>query len=233
MATTAFCYSAKQELMQSGHCFNATQTGVAFTATTTTAIAGLASTAGLAVGMVISGTNWNAGTVISNIVSATAVTASAAPTASVSSATFTGDVFKMLLIKVSPSLTYSGTQTNVGTPGSGAPTTANVGTDETSGTGYTSGGTTLGNVTPTLAATSTAITNFSPNPSWTPASFSCTAGIIYNSSTRLGAAAAPLNGRTISVHDFGGTQTVSGGPFTVVMPTADQNNANTGKTTTI
>ncbi len=182
-------------------------------------------TAGLAVGMAISGTNWNAGTVIAAIVSATAVTASQAPSASTSTATFTGDVFKMLLIKASPVTTFSGTQTNVGTPGSGASSTSNVGTDETSGTGYTSGGTTLGNVTPSLAGTSTAITNFSPNPSWTSASFSCTAGIIYNSSTRLGAAATPLNGRTISVHDFGGTQTVTSGTFTVLMPTADQNNA--------
>jgi hypothetical protein len=29
----------------------------------------------------------------------------------------------------------------------------------------------------------------------------------------------------VSVHDFGGTQTVSNGTFTVVMPTADANNA--------
>jgi hypothetical protein len=31
-------------------------------------------------------------------------------------------------------------------------------------------------------------------------------------------------GRTISVHDFGGTQTVTSGTLTLTMPTADQTN---------
>jgi hypothetical protein len=227
MATTAFCTSAKVELLQSTHCFNATQSGV--TGTTSNGvftITALASTAGLSVGMAVTGTNIPAGAVIASIDSATQVTMSKAATgAAGSSIAFTADVFKMLLIKVSPTRTFDGTQTNVGTPGAGSPTATNVGTDETSGTGYVSGGTALTNVTPSNPSGTTAITNFSPNPSWTSASFSCTAGIIYNSSTRLGAAATPLNGRTISVHDFGGTQTVTSGTFTAVMPTADAVNA--------
>jgi hypothetical protein len=71
----------------------------------------------------------------------------------------------------------------------------------------------------------TATTTFAANPTWSNASFSATAAIIYNTTTRLGAAAAPLNGRTFSVHDFGGKQTVSVGTFTVIMPTNDSNNA--------
>jgi hypothetical protein len=70
-----------------------------------------------------------------------------------------------------------------------------------------------------------ATASFSPNPSWTSATISTTAGVIYNSSTRLGAAATPLNGRSVSVHDFGGTQTVTGGTLTLVMPTNNGTNA--------
>lgn len=225
MATTAMCNSFKVELMQGGHCFNATQTGVSCTGSNGVfTLTGITSTANLAVGMAVSGTNVAAGSVIASIDSATQVTMSKAATGAVSSVDFTGDVFKLLLIKASPSHTFAGTQTNVGTPGTGTPGTTNVGTDETSGTGYTSGGITLGNVNPALSTT-TATTSFSPNPSWTTATFSATAAIIYNSSTRLGAAATPLNGRAVSVHDFGGTQTVSAGTFTLLMPTNDASNA--------
>ena len=176
--------------------------------------------------MAFTATNAAAGAVVASVDSATQVTVSKAHTGIITSGTiaFTGDVFKMLLIKTAPSLTYSGTQTNVGTPGSGSPTTSNVGTDETSGTGYTSGGFALTNITPAVGTTAS-IWSFSVNPSWTSASFSTTAGMIYNTSARLGAAAAPLNNRAISVHDFGGTQTVATGTFTVLLPTNAQGTA--------
>lgn len=228
MATTAFCYSAKQELLQGGHCFNGPQsalTGAGVSGQFT--LTGLASTAGLTSGMAAAATNVAAGAVIATIDSASQVTLSKAHTGTVTNGiSFTADAFKMLLIKAAPGRTFDGTQTNVGTPGSGGPTAANVGTDETSGTGYTTGGFALTNVTPSIASTTTAITTFSANPSWTSASFSATAAVIYNNTaTRQGAAAAPLGGRAISVHDFGGTQTVSSGTFTVVLPTADASNA--------
>jgi hypothetical protein len=70
--------------------------------------------------------------------------------------------------------------------------------------------------TPVLAGT-TAITNFIPNPSWTAVSFTASAAIIYNTSSRLGSP-----GRAVSVHNFGGPQTISSGTFTVLMPVADQ-----------
>lgn len=226
MATTAFCNSAKVELMQGGHCLNATQSGLAGAgANGAFTITGLASTAGLSVGMACTGTNVAAGAVIASVDSASQVTLSKAHTGTVTSGTiaFTADVLKILLIKASPTRTFDGTQTNVGTPGTGSPTASNVGTDETSGTGYTSGGSALTNITPTLSST-TAIADFN-DVSWAGASFSATAAIIYNSSVRQGAAATPLGGRTISVHDFGGTQTVSSGTFTLVFPTPDSSNA--------
>lgn len=228
MATTGVCDSWKAEVMMAGHCFNATQSGVTVTNTSGQAtLTGLASTAGLAVGMATTGTGVAAGSIIRSIDSASQVTMSANSTSAVTSVTFTGDIMKMLLIKVSPARTFDHTQTNVGTPGTGTPSATNVGTDETSGTGYTSGGLALTNVSPSLPGnpTTTATVSFSPNPSWTSASFSATAAIVYNSSTRLGGAATPLNGRTAEVLDFGGTQTVTSGTFTVLMPTNDGSNA--------
>jgi hypothetical protein len=139
--------------------------------------------------------------------------------------TFTGDVLNMLLIKTSPARTFDGTQTNVGTPGSGTPGTANVGTDETSGTGYTSGGAqaVVSASYPQLSS-ATAVITFG-TISWSGATFSCTAGILYNAATRLGAAATPIGGRTIAVYDFGGTQSVSSGTFSLIMPTANSSSA--------
>jgi hypothetical protein len=214
--------------MQGGHCFNATVTTNGDEHSNTT-IDNIASTAGIAVGMAVSGTNIPANTVVAAITSATSLTLSQAATgtAAAQSLTYTGDVFKILLIKAGPTHTFDHTQTNVGTPGSGSPTTSNVGTDEVTGTGYISGGVTLTNVSPSLPGSpaTTATVSFSPNPSWTSSTFSTTAAILYNSSTRLGAAATPLSGRTVAVYDFGGTQTVSSGTLTLVMPTNDGTNA--------
>jgi hypothetical protein len=178
--------------------------------------------------MAVTGTNVAANTFVSAIVSATAVTLSVATTGAPSAVIFTGDVFKILLIKVSPGGTYTGTQTNVGTPGTAAPTVTNVGTDEmtnTSGSGYTTGGFTLVNITPQTSGTA-GFWSFNTNPSWTSATFSCTGANIYNSTVRLGHAngiAASASGsainRCISYHDFGGSQTVAAGTFTILLPT--------------
>lgn len=227
MATSGVCNSWKSEVMSAGHCFNTT-VAISGTTHTNTTLDGLASTAGISVGMAVSGTNIAANTFVSAITSATAVVLSIAATGSATNTmTFTGDVFNILLIKASPATTFSATQTNVGTPGSGSSSTTNVGTDETSGTGYASGGVALTNVGPSLPGnpTTTATISFSPNPSWTSATFSTTAAILYNTSTRMGAAATPLNGRSVAVYDFGGTQTVSSGTLTLVMPTNDGSNA--------
>jgi len=228
MATSGVCDSWKVEVMRGGHCFNTTVVTTGDTHTNTT-IDALASTAGLSVGMAVTGTGVAANSVIASVDSATAVTLSKATVATAAgvSLTFTGDVFKILLIKASPVRTFDHGQTNVGTPGTSAASATNVGTDEASGTGYTTGGVALTNVGPSLpgSPSTTATVSFSPNPSWTSATFSTTAAIIYNTSTRMGAAAAPLNGRTVAVYDFGGTQTVSNGTLTLVMPTNDGSNS--------
>jgi hypothetical protein len=231
------CYSFKKELMQTGHNFTGVQTLTANTHTTTT-LDGLPSTANLCVGMAVANSGGTpdiaAGTVIAAIASSSSVTLSIAATGTHTGQTytFTADTFKILLIKSGPARTFDGSQTNVGTPGTGTPSATNVGTDETSGTGYTTGGNALTNVTPSLAGTSVAITDFTPDPSWTSSTFSTTAAVIYNASVRIGdpngitanASGSAIN-RAVSVHDFGGTQSVSGGTLTAVMPTPDQTNA--------
>jgi hypothetical protein len=235
MATTAVCTSFKQELLQATHNFAAPLTGLAGAGTSGQfTITGLASTANIEVGMAAGGTNVAAGAIVASIDSATQVTVSKAHTGTVTSGTisFTADTFKMALVKVSPSRTFDGTQTNIGTPGTAASSATNLGTDEVAASGgYASGGATLTNVTPTVSGT-TAFTDFSPDPSYTSATISCTAAIIYNNTVHQGHAngitanaSGSAIGRTCSVHDFGGTQTVTSGTITFVFPTADASNA--------
>lgn len=123
-----------------------------------------------------------------------------------------GLAYKMLLIKSTATGTYDQTLANVGTPGSGSPSTTNVGTDEVTSTGYTSGGFSLTNVAPALSS-NVATTSFSSNPTWTGVTFSTICGVVFTNDATLGSA-----GRTVGVYDFGGTQTVAAGTFTVVVP---------------
>ncbi len=224
MATTGICNSFKAEVMQGGHCLNAVlaQTG---TTHSNQVLDVMATTAGIAVGMAVTGTNIAASTVVESITSAVAVTVSKTTTGSAANTmTFTGDAIKLALVKVSPGRTFDNTQTNIGTPGSGSPTATNLGTDEIAASGtYASGGMALVNVSPVVVS-GVGVGSFS-NVSITSATISTTAAIIYNNgAARLGAGASPFTGRTISVHDFGGTQTVTSGTLTLTMPTADQTN---------
>jgi len=221
VATNGICNSFKVEVLQAAHCFNAVVSTNGTTHTNTT-LDGLSSTAGIAVGAAITGGDVGAGAVVASVTSASALVMSVAASGSTTaSRTFTSDAFKFALVKVSPATTFGPTMTNIGTPGTGASSTSNLGTDEAAtGTGYSSGGIALTNVTPALSTT-TATTSFSPSPALTlSGAFSCTAGIIYNNSIRLGAAATPLGGRTVGVYDFGGTVSVgsSGGTITFTMP---------------
>lgn len=220
--TTAMCTSFKQELLQGGHCFNATLTPTATAATTTAVTAVSGGTGAIAVGMAVTGTSVAAGTVVTAITGASAFTMYPASTGSISAGTITiaGDVFKMALIRAASTATYSLTNANY-------TDVLTLNTDEVSGTGYTAAGTTLVNVTPTVNTTQ-AITNFSPNPSWVTASFSTIGCMIYNSSDRLGGVSGTNSsgaGRACGVFDFGGTQTVTAGTFTVVMPGASSGSA--------
>jgi hypothetical protein len=118
----------------------------------------------------------------------------------------TADTIKVALIKVSPTGTYGAASTNYSN------ITGN--SDEVSGTGYTAGGNTLSGGAVAISGT-TAFADWA-DTSWTSATISTTACMIYNSTA---------SNKAISTHDFGGTQTVSAGTLTLVFPTADASNA--------
>lgn len=215
MATTSLPTSFKQELLWGAHCFGQTMTPTGTCASGSASVTAVSSMTGVCVGMAVTGTNIPASTKVLSTTSSTAFTMSAAATGAISGGTFTvsGDVFKIALIKTSPAGTYDSTFQNAGTPGSGAPSASNIGTDEVSGTGYASGGVTLTNVSPTTSGT-TAWVAFSPDPSWSGATFSTVACVIYNSSQRL----AGVTNRAVYIGDLGGTQTVTAGTLTLVGP---------------
>lgn len=211
--TTLMADSFKQELLMGGHCFNATVTATCTAASGGTAVSVVAGGLnGVTLGMGVTGTSIAANSVVAVITASNAFTIEPATTGAITGGniTITGDVFKMALVKATSGLTYNDTVANY----------SFMATDETSGTGYTAGGTALTNVTPTLSGTQ-GITTFSPNPTWgSTASFSTIGCLIYNTTARTGATSAVGTGRACGVFDFGGTQTVSSGTFTVVMPTA-------------
>jgi hypothetical protein len=115
--------------------------------------------------------------------------------------TGTGDTFKLALYDNSASFT--------------AATTAYTVTNEVSGTGYSAGGGTLTNVTPTSSGT-TAFIDFA-DLTFSTATITAYGALIYNSS----AAGDPA----VCILDFGGAKTSTAGDFTIVFPTADASNA--------
>ena len=118
--------------------------------------------------------------------------------------TGTGNTFKLALYTSSATL--------------GASTTAFTTTTEVSGTGYSSGGGTLTNVTPTTSGT-TALTDFA-DLTFSSSSITARGAMIYNSSTTAGSA-----NRAVLILDFGGDKTSTAGDFTIQFPTADSSNA--------
>ena len=208
--TTAMLTSFKSDLLSGIHRFNQSRTFTA-TGTSTQTWTAVSALTGLAVGCFLSGTNVAAGTRVADFLSSTSIFVSKASTGALGTVTTVGDSFKIALIKVSPAGTYNAASTNY--------TDITGNSDEVSGTGYTAGGTALTNVDPTTSGT-TAFIDFSPDPSWTTATFSTTGCMLYNTTQN-----GPVATRGLSVHDFGGTQTVSAGTFTAVMPTPDLNNA--------
>jgi len=93
-------------------------------------------------------------------------------------------------------------------------TTAYSTTNEITGTGYTASGVTLTGVSVNSSGY-TAYVSFN-NPSWTSASFTTRAALIYNSSKA---------NRSIAVLDFGADKTVSGNTFTITLPTNNASDA--------
>lgn len=120
--------------------------------------------------------------------------------------TSTGDTYKLALYDNNASFT--------------AATTAYTATNEISGTGYTAGGGTLTNVTPTTSST-TALTDFADLTFSTATITDARGALIYN--TTAGSGTGTTN--TVLVLDFGSDKSSSAGDFTIVFPTADDSNA--------
>ena len=112
----------------------------------------------------------------------------------------TGDTFKIALFTSSATL--------------GAATTAYTTSNEVSGTGYTAGGNTLTNVTPSTSGT-TAFTDFA-DTTWSSATITARGALIYNSTD---------SNKAVVVLDFGSDKTSTNGDFTIQFPTADASNA--------
>lgn len=112
----------------------------------------------------------------------------------------TGNVFKMALYTSSATL--------------GASTTAYSATNEVSGTGYSAGGASMTNITPTSTGT-TAFWQWS-NVTWSTSTITARGCLIYNSTN---------SNRAVAVFDFGADYTSTAGNFNVNMPTNDASNA--------
>ena len=93
----------------------------------------------------------------------------------------------------------------------GATTTAYSATNEVSGTGYTAGGQVLSGFNVTTSGT-TAILDFTTDPSWANATITARGALIYNSSK---------TNKAVYVLDFGSDISSTNGVFTVTFPTPD------------
>jgi hypothetical protein len=112
----------------------------------------------------------------------------------------TGDTFKIALYTSSATL--------------GASTTVYSTSNEVVGVGYTAGGNTLTNITPTSSGT-TAFTDFA-DTTWSTATITARGALIYNSTEA---------DKAVCVLDFGSDKTSTAGNFTIVFPAADASNA--------
>jgi len=117
----------------------------------------------------------------------------------------TGDTFKLAMYTNSASFT--------------AATTDYTTSNEITGTGYSAGGGTLTNVTPTSSGT-TALTDFD-DLTFSTATITARGAIVYN--TTAGSGSGTTN--SVVILDFGGDKTSTAGDFTIVFPTADASNA--------
>jgi hypothetical protein len=116
------------------------------------------------------------------------------------------DTFKIALYTAAADLGYA--------------TTAYTTSGEVTGTNYVAGGNTLTiSVTPVAANNSsnvpTAYFSFA-NTSWTGATFTARAALIYNSTE---------GNKSVAVLDFGSDKTVSNDTFQIIFPTPDANSA--------
>jgi len=117
----------------------------------------------------------------------------------------TGHTFKLAMYTNSASFT--------------AATTDYTTSNEVSGTGYSAGGGTLTNVTPTTSGT-TAFTDFA-DLTFSTATVTARGALIYNTTSGGGTGTTDA----VVVLDFGSDKTSTAGDFTIVFPTADASNA--------
>lgn len=118
----------------------------------------------------------------------------------------TGDVFNIALLKATLTGNYGPSTTNY------SDVTGN--SDEATGTGYTAGGATLTNVTPTSGGT-TAYTDFA-DAAWAASTISSSGALIYNTSN---------SNKAVALLAFGSTITSTASTFTVTFPAANQTTA--------
>jgi len=120
----------------------------------------------------------------------------------------TGNTFNIALFRDTASIvgTYGAATTNY--------SEMTGDSDEATGTGYTTGGNTLTNVTPTSSGT-TAFTDFA-DTTWSTATITASGALIYNSSA---------SDASVAVLDFGADKTSTAGDFTIIFPTDDASNA--------
>ena len=95
-----------------------------------------------------------------------------------------------------------------------ATATAYTTTNEVSGVGYTSGGQTLSGFSVTTSGT-TAILDFTTDPSWENATITARGALIYNASKA---------NKAVMVLDFGSDKSSSEGTFTIRLPLPDATN---------
>ena len=117
----------------------------------------------------------------------------------------TGHTFKLALYDNNASFTAATTDYTV--------------TNEVSGTGYSAGGGTLTNVTPTTSGT-TAFTDFD-DLTFSSSTITARGALIYNTTAGGGSGTT----ESVIVLDFGSDKSSSAGDFTIIFPTADASNA--------
>ncbi len=123
-------------------------------------------------------------------------------------AQLTTDTYKAVLIKTGHTGTYGASFVTAGTPGTGTPTSTNIGTDEVSGSGYTSGGITLG--APTIATIGGKTVIDFPSPA---ALSNCTFsadGLVIINTTR--------SNKVVGCVSFGSAKAPSAASFTLTFP---------------
>lgn len=117
-------------------------------------------------------------------------------------ATTAADTFKMALYTSSATLN--------------AATTVYSATNEVSSANYTAGGNTLTVSTVPTSGGTTAYLSFSSPVTWSGVTFTARGALIYN---------ATQGNKAVAVLDFGADQTVTGGDFNVIFPTASSTTA--------